>query len=135
MPPVQASAPLPIVESFPVQFDIFGPSNVSSVSHVLRNTSAASSWIITQLDYTATQAMPVQCFFAAEVWRNGGTSGPTFYYDSQSTGEGNGVWFSWRGALPLAPNDALAVVASSVSAIVWGGVVSGVVGPWAGYVH
>lgn len=129
MPPVQASAPavgLPFVQS---RFGAYGPTTTSSVSFVVRNGVAGQAWIITQIDFTATLAEPVQCFFAAALWPNSLVSGPTFYYDSQSTGEGNGVWFSWRGCLRLDNADAVAIVASSASSIVWGGVVSGYISP------
>jgi hypothetical protein len=135
MPPVQAGASLPGLDQLAYQIGRFGPTTTSSVNFAARNSAAAETWIVTGIDFTATQAEPVQCFLAAELWINGGTSGPTFYYDSQSTGEGNGVWFSWRGAIPLAPTDAIGIIATSASNIVWGGVIFGVTAALGPYAH
>lgn len=38
-----------------------------------------------------------------------------FYYDSQSIGEGNGVYFPWRGSLTLYPGDELIAQATGGS--------------------
>jgi hypothetical protein len=50
-----------------------------------------------------------------------------FYYDSQSTGEGNGVRFQWRGQLAFPGSTTITITAISVSgpgpnwsAIAWG---------------
>lgn len=126
MPPVQAPSPFPLADGVPVRFGVYGPTTTSAVNTSVRNPTIGQTWVLTGLDFTASEAQPVQCFFAAQLWLNGNTFGPTFYYDSQSAGEGLGVWFSWRGAITLNTNDAVGIVATSAANIVWGGVLFGV---------
>lgn len=135
MPPVQAGSPLGTPEQFHVNFGYGGPTTTSTFVITARNTNLNAQWLITNIDATATQFEPVQAFFQAALWPNSLTTGPIFYYDSQSTGEGLGIWFSWRGTLPLAPNDAVSIKGTSVSNLAWGGVISGIVVPYMAYVH
>jgi hypothetical protein len=80
--------------------------------------------VLTGIDTTATQANPVQCF------TNYSLGGSTiFYWESQSTGEGNGVTFSWRGALPLPFGQTLVVDIHAVATIHLAGVAFGYVTP------
>lgn len=54
--------------------------------------------VITQVDATATGTEPTQLYF--ELIDH--STGAIFFHDSQSTGEGLGVMWVWRGAKPLA---------------------------------
>lgn len=135
MPPVQASAPFPSGDSFVQLFGSYGPTTTTSVDLQIKNNAGFAQWVITGIDFVAWNAQPVQCFFRAEHWNYSATFGAAFYYDSQSTGEGNGIWFSWRGALPLAPTDTLNCVGTSASNITWGGKVFGIIAPYYGMVH
>jgi hypothetical protein len=87
--------------------------------------------LITQIDAVAFNANPVQCFFHVQLIPVGASDGPAFYYDSQSTGEGNGVWFSWRGALPVLFEEQVFFEATSSATIDWGCIASGLILPMA----
>lgn len=110
-----------------------GPTTSTSFTFSAVNSDAATLWLVTQIDVTATQANPVTCFCGFQFRSLGGSTGPYFYWDSQSAGQGNGVRWFWRGAMPLGPTDGVAVVCSSSANIVWGGVISGLVVPRASY--
>jgi hypothetical protein len=76
-------------------------------------------------DMTATQAEPVQVFAHLV-----GNAGEIFYWDSQSTGEGNGVTFSWRGYYPLEHNDTIDAYVTAASGIIMGIVLWGCLVPF-----
>lgn len=85
----------------------------------------ASTWLLTGVDWTATQAQPVHCFTHLAL----GPEITIFYWDSQSTGEGLGVRWSWRGDLPLFPGDELIIHGDSSAAIVWSATAWGILAP------
>ena len=73
-----------------------------------------STLVVQGIDATAIHAEPVQCwvdFFALDV--------NSMMHDSQSTGEGLGVTFSWRGALPLGYNAEVKCVCHASAPILW----------------
>jgi hypothetical protein len=82
--------------------------------------------ILLGVDWTASGANPVQCFTALQLAPPGGN----FYWDSQSTGEGNGVRWSWRGALLIPHGKTLSCVTIAVATINFGGIMWGVFGDW-----
>ena len=99
MPPTQAGAAVPFPNAFPI---LFIANNViaAGIHGAYTNNTLGTMPVLTGLDGVASNANPIQCFFWAQ--STGSPNVPCqFYYDSQSTGEGNGVWFSWRGALPM----------------------------------
>lgn len=69
-----------------------------------RNASFGNAFSGTALllgvDAAATDAEPIQCFLALGI-----TGCQWFYTDSQSTGEGLGVRWTWRGQIPIYEND------------------------------
>lgn len=77
------------------------------------------------VDWTATQSFPVHCFTHLQLQPNG----TIFYWDSQSTGEGNGVRWSWRGDLPLGVGDGFQVVGTADGSIQWGAVAWALIEP------
>lgn len=79
--------------------------------------------ILLGVDWTATNANPVQCF-AHLTYQ---PSGATFFWDSQSTGEGNGVRWQWRGALPIPVGYGVDCVTTASATIVLCGVMWGVI--------
>jgi hypothetical protein len=129
MPPVQAAAALVAEGGVPVRL-VANESSGTGLQSTVQNIWEGSSLVITQIDGVARNANPVQCFFYAYVLPVGTSAGCTFYYDSQSTGEGNGVWFSWRGALPLALSDQLIIASVSSATIQWSHVASGLLVPF-----
>jgi len=125
VPPVQSGAALPLEGAIAARLLV--GHTISTGFRVSYNAPAGGSAVVTGLDVTATQAEPVQCFVRAACDPIGASADAIFYWDSQSTGEGNGVWFSWRGALPLFAEDALVIEGDSGSSITWGWVAFGVV--------
>lgn len=87
-------------------------------------------WVLLGVDWTATQAEPIQCFTGMTLTPHGGT----FFYDSQSTGEGNGVRWQWRGMLVIPYTYELTVFGSASGSIDWGGVAWGIIGDYYTYV-
>lgn len=88
-------------------------------------TIGATTYRIQGVDWTATQAAPVHCFTHLEL----APTGSIFYWDSQSTGEGNGVRWSWRGDLPLEAGEGLRVVGTADGSIQWGAVAWALIQP------
>lgn len=83
--------------------------------------NALSKGVLLGADLTMTGATGVgPCFASLAI------GGVTFYWDSQSTGEGSGITFAWRGQLPIIGGDQLHWYASqpgsdlSVSSVMWG---------------
>lgn len=72
-------------------------------------------------DLTMTGAAGIGPCFASMA-----LGGVIFYWDSQSTGEGQGITFAWRGQLPLGHGDVITWAAQqpasdlSVSCVMWG---------------
>lgn len=62
-----------------------------------------------------------------------GAAATQFYYDSQSTGEGLGVRFSWRGQLPVRAGYPAGITGNVISgpAVDWSGIFWGLVMPFA----
>jgi hypothetical protein len=85
--------------------------NTVSVQPSLSNVGSV---LVLGFDAVASGASPVQCFIDFQV-----PIGFQVFYDSQSSGEGNGVRFTWRGQAPLMFNERLATKFSSVSNITW----------------
>lgn len=86
----------------------FGPDAQSGIYFVLLG-----------VDITATQDQPVQCWVGLAI------NGNIFYWDSQSTGEGLGVTFAWRGQILIQPGEHLKADCTSASTIQWGCVMWG----------
>lgn len=80
--------------------------------------------IVTHIDITATGAEPVQCFAHAE-----DDIGVRFYWDSQSTGEGNGVSFNWRGLYVLSHLESVYAIITAASSIILGATINGYILP------
>lgn len=81
--------------------------------------------VITSIDAVAQGSSPVQCFCQFLIEPNIG-----FFYQSQSVGEGLGVYFSWRGWLPLYYLKSVGVKATSAAAEIWSCTISGLSVPW-----
>lgn len=95
-------------------------------TQTVNNTATlAPYWLILGCDIVASGAEPVQCFVNLQV-----PAGQQIYYDSQSTGEGLGVRFPYRGQVPVLPNESFAVQVSSSAAITWYATVWGLT--WSG---
>jgi hypothetical protein len=97
-----------------------GPST-SFVAQVVNSGPGQFQMVIEGIDWTATQANPVHCFTQLIFDQNNGL----FFWDSQSTGEGNGVRWSWRGSLVLEGGQGVSVKGQSDANITWGAVVWG----------
>lgn len=81
----------------------------------------SSPAILCGFDAVAKDAEPTQCFIYVAV------AGVPFYYDSQSTGEGLGIRFTWRGGIPVGADELITVnfqcsgtVPINYSHILWG---------------
>lgn len=109
--------------AWPVNFGRFGGLHTSFNIDVT-NTHTGSLWIVTCVDATCTGAEPVQCFCSMTA-----NSVATVFYDSQSTGEGVGVSFFYRGQIVLAHSDDLEVLLTSSATINMGIAISGYVIP------
>lgn len=101
----------------------------NSLSSGSTDTIAQPAWanggcIILGLDLVAAGAEPSQCFCSFSVPNN-----CTIFYDSQSTGEGNGIRFTWRGQIPLGPSESMQVYFSSAMSITWSYAISGLLTP------
>lgn len=111
---------------------LLGRWNVVGTAHTQTYTNSGGvPAILLGADWTATQANPVQCF--TQMFYN--TGGAIFFWDSQSTGEGNGVRWSWRGALIIPAGQGVSIVTTAVSAITLGGIMWGAIGDWYGYLY
>lgn len=89
-------------------------------SHAASNPWPNAQVVVTCIDITATGAEPVQCFASVQ-----GVIGEAFYYDSQSTGEGLGVRFTWRGQYALDIGERVQLLCTSSAPIDWGAHVDG----------
>lgn len=96
----------------------------TSLSATYTPSVGGSGGLLLGVDMTATQANPVQCFASLQL----GTGGPIFYWDSQSTGEGNGITFGWRGQLKIDVSVELICTLTAASTITLGIVAWGLVG-------
>jgi hypothetical protein len=70
--------------------------------------------VVYGMDAVASQGFPTQCFCSLQA--------PTpveVYYDSQSIGEGLGVCFTWRGAVPLEEGQSLLLHCKSGLGVSW----------------
>lgn len=85
----------------------------------------AGVFILLGVDWAATIEEPVQCWTGLELNSHG-----YFWWDSQSTGEGLGVRWQWRGALPMRDGDVFGVYFDAAASINVAGVLWGVVGDW-----
>ena len=126
MPPVQAGASVPYHTGMPRRFvsDSFSNANVFTKS--VANNGQGELWVITNIDSVAKGSSGQQQFCDYLL-----SPGGDFYHDSQSIGEGGGVWFSWRGALPMYNGDELVLsLQSSDTAVTLSHIASGFVIPW-----
>lgn len=96
----------------------------TALSGTFTPEAGGSGFLLLGVDMTCTQAQPVQCFANCQL----GVGGPIFYWDSQSTGEGNGVTFGWRGQLIVHPTIELICALTAASSIVMGIVAWGLQG-------
>lgn len=107
--------PEPLFSGTPIASGFY-PNSTTSWEDTISPAGVGQTALILGIDWTATQDEPVQCFthllYAGSF---------LFYWDSQSTGEGLGVRWSWRGALPLAQGQVIQVIGTSSSAIEWSG--------------
>jgi hypothetical protein len=62
------------------------------------STADYGTFVVTHADCTLSGAEPIGPIFAS-LW----IGSVQVYYDSQSTGEGLGVTFAWRGMVPFTP--------------------------------
>jgi hypothetical protein len=82
--------------------------------------AGGSGLLLLGVDWTATQGTGSYNVYAQVA------SGPIFYWDSQSIGEGNGVTYAWRGQLIVNPGEQLScqIVGGSSTAVLgiiaWG---------------
>jgi hypothetical protein len=129
IPPTQAAAALSVTDAVPSRFLAYGSIGTGFLQTV-NPAEPGSTSVLTQVDAVAYNAEPVQCWFHASMFASGSGAELAFYYDSQSTGEGLGVWFSWRGALPFHGADALQVYATSSGSITWSVLCSGLIVPY-----
>lgn len=88
----------------------------TSLSGTYTPSVGGSGFLLLGVDMTCTQANPVQCFANCQF----GSGGPIFYWDSQSTGEGNGVTFGWRGQLLIPVSTQLICALTAASSITMG---------------
>lgn len=99
-------------------------STASQSFDFLGAAAAAGTTLVMGMDVVASGAEPVQCFCALQLPR-----GVTVFYDSQSTGEGLGVRFTWRGQIPIGGTDEGSVVVRSSGTIPWAVTVWGITIP------
>jgi hypothetical protein len=85
--------------------------NTTTVKPSLSNVGAV---LVLGFDAVASGSEPIQCFIDFQI-----PTGFQVFYDSQSTGEGNGVRFTWRGQAPLMFDEQLSTTYSSSGAIEW----------------
>lgn len=90
--------------SLPERFISSSQTGTSGSYQHIPNVNIPGGQLILGIDFVASGSEPIQLFVNAQ-----GPSGIQFYYDSQSTGEGNGVRFVWRGQLPLHASETLSV--------------------------
>jgi hypothetical protein len=76
--------------------------------------SPTGTRLIMGIDVVAAHANPIQCFVEFRV-----PSAISVFYDSQSTGQGNGVRFTWRGQVPIGPGETISIVATSSASLDW----------------
>ena len=108
------SSNLWIPYSFPRRFISYSGTGTNISQTVTNNVFINSMYVILGCDLVASGSEPVQCFVNLQI-----PQGVQVYYDSQSTGEGLGVRFPWRGQIPLFYNDTLEVDVSSNASINW----------------
>lgn len=105
-----------------------GTSSTSSLEVSYAVGIGQSQILVLGVDITATQAEPVGPLFASA----GITDTGPFYWDSQSTGEGLGVTFSWRGQMPVFAGETVyANISGSSLGAVLCAYIWGVIGPFA----
>lgn len=109
--------------AFPVRMMNFTDTTASG-SKTLALAAPDSPHILLGVDVVASEDEPIQCFFHIDTHLGG-----AFYYDSQSTGEGLGVYFAWRGMWRLYPTDNVTIFYSSSAVITWSGIAWGMVCP------
>lgn len=90
----------------------------SASSNSLSSTFTASNGnkatiVVTSIEMTATLVEPSQWY--AEAWLN--SVGYPFFHDSQSTGEGLGISFYWRGRLIIDNGDSLHLKLQNISGL------------------
>lgn len=97
----------------------------SSFSMSLPSQLSGSASLLQGVDVTATGANPIQCFAHLT-----SPAGSIFWWDSQSTGEGNGVRWTWRGGLWVRHTQTVTFTGSTASgSINWGGIMWGILIP------
>lgn len=96
-----------------------GPENISTYEHDI--VPNALRYVVLGIDLTMTGVDTIgPCFCSFAI------GGHIFYWDSQSTGEGLGITFGWRGQIPIQKGDVLIIAADQpstdlvVSSIAWG---------------
>lgn len=84
-----------------------------SVALFYTNSLGPFRIVVEGIDITGFGVEPTHITFRAAA--GPGSPASSFYYDSQSTGEGLGVYSSWRGELALDPGDVLEVLVTYLS--------------------
>jgi len=85
----------------------------------------AGHLLLLGIDVVASDAEPVHCWVGYEI-----PAGYRAYWDSQSTGEGLGVRFPWRGQVPLLPTEYVVLHLRSDTSIDWSWVLWGLLSPF-----
>lgn len=107
-------------KGFPALFAIDKSSGSTSRSAGFTNGEVGMVYVVTAVDMTCTGAEPVQCF--ANIT---GILGEIIYWDSQSTGEGLGVSFNWRGFYIVEIGNPFHAAMTSASSIAMGIAING----------
>jgi hypothetical protein len=94
-------------------------SSVSSYTTTITGPAHAC-YLVLGFDFALGPDEPVQTWFTAA---NGSS---VFYRDSQSTGEGLGVTYAWRGQLPITSGFGLTLACTMFSTISLGWIVWGI---------
>jgi hypothetical protein len=111
-------------EGYPTLFAESGATAVNSFSFAASGAGVHQVLLVQGIDVCAYGAQPVHCFANLV-----SPLGYTFWWDSQSTGEGLGVRWNWRGAIPVRYFQSLTFSATADANISWGGVMWGQTAP------
>jgi hypothetical protein len=95
-------------------FRIFNQHTLGTNGGATVTPSPSGTRLVMGMDVVAAHANPIQCFCEFRV-----PSAISVFYDSQSTGEGNGVRFTWRGQIPISPGESVTIVATSSGSLDW----------------
>lgn len=109
---------------FTVPFRLNMVNSTTASSAVTDAPVGGVNYVVLGAYYTATGSNPITCFWSLRI-----PAAFTISYDSQSTGQGNGVRFTWRGQIPMNAGENVAHTCTSSAPIFWCGVIWGILIP------